>query len=346
MANLLVCRNRFWMLILLASLIGPVSSANADVFTPQERAKMALLASAVERMFTTDKAAMEPELHRMIAQDWKKIGYIRGTDAPLLTRAVKGNTAGERVFYGILAQSKTDTSHYIVLLKGTETLKEWAEDFEARPTTFYDAWDLPHGKVPEGFSNVYYSLKYYEKGKYPLPAAAGIANAIGRTGRVDIVAHSLGVALATYLTLDLKMHPDLSNVTVKMLGFASPRPGNQAFCDFFDTRLSHNDYEILNYKNDLITKVPPIFEPLSNTIPLRNINDDPPGLVSRVTMMTPPWWNLVAKVTAKECSHHATSYAKMCDEHVDCSLLHPREIDLLTKCGLDEPSAPPAILQH
>jgi predicted lipase len=52
---------------------------------------------------------------------------------------------------------------------------------------------------------------------------------------VTVVGHSLGSALALLDGLFLRLH--LPGVTVKVIGYAMPRVGNQAFADFVDNQL-------------------------------------------------------------------------------------------------------------
>src|SRR5208282_200633 len=66
-------------------------------------------------------------------------------------------------------------------------------------------------------------------GAPPGALAPAIADAAGAAGTATVVRHSLGAALATYLTLDLARGGLSGRVSACL--FASPHTGNQAFID-------------------------------------------------------------------------------------------------------------------
>src|SRR6202034_4599795 len=76
---------------------------------------------------------------------------------------------------------------------------------------------------------------------------------VGRFDRagVTIVGHSLGAALATYLTLDLTRAGLRARVSACL--FASPRTGNQPFVTLFDQTIA--DYRLFNYMLDIVPRV-------------------------------------------------------------------------------------------
>ena len=78
----------------------------------------------------------------------------------------------------------------------------------------------------------------------------GIASTVG-VGTVTITRHSLGSALATYLTLDVAVK--LGDRVTAWL-FASPRTGDGAWAKPFDSKVT--SYELYNYILDLVTHVP------------------------------------------------------------------------------------------
>ena len=75
----------------------------------------------------------------------------------------------------------------------------------------------------------------------------------GAAGPVTVVGHSLGSALATYLTLDLARAGLSARVSACL--FASPHPGDQAFVALFDQTIA--DYRLFNYILDIVPRVPP-----------------------------------------------------------------------------------------
>jgi triacylglycerol lipase len=107
--------------------------------------------------------------------------------------------------------------------------------------------------VEQGFWNLYASMQLISPTGAALGALApAITNAAGSTGMVTVVGHSLGAALATYLTLDLArggLGPRISACL-----FASPHTGNQAFVTLFDHTIA--DYRLFNYILDIVPRVP------------------------------------------------------------------------------------------
>lgn len=121
-------------------------------------------------------------------------------------------------------------------------------------------------------------------------AAGGIATIVG-TGSVTITGHSLGSALATYLTLDVAVKPG-SRVTACL--FASPRTGNAAWAAFFDTKVT--SYQLYNYILDVVTHVPTLgYATLSKTI-----------------LLEPKTANAHVRLDVF-CNHHVICYCAMID---------------------------------
>ena len=83
--------------------------------------------------------------------------------------------------------------------------------------------------------------------------APGVVALAGAVGPVTAVGHSLGSALATYLTLDLARAGLGTRVSACL--FASPHPGDQAFVTLFDETIA--DYRLFNYILDIVPRVPP-----------------------------------------------------------------------------------------
>jgi triacylglycerol lipase len=132
-------------------------------------------------------------------------------------------------------------------------------------------------------------------------AAEGIAEAVGGA-KVMVVGHSLGAALATYLTYDLA-RPDIGKLAGDVSGwfFAPPRPANQAFADRFAVVVS--TYFVVNWGRDLVPTVPP-----PPFVPLSNVNNNVLILTSTDTVRQPK--------DTPTCNHHAICYAQMLDPHL------------------------------
>ena len=214
-------------------------------------AQMALLVMYAEDTFdalgTAGQGNLRPPLDARVAAGWKLVGYFSGRDALLDTQHVG---LGDQVFYGFLAQSRGDATQFIAVVRGTAGLLEWLEDGEFVP--------MPHplaGTVESGFYSIYSSMQYTGADGVAKNLAAGIAAAVGNND-VTVIGHSLGSTLATYLTLDLAVGQKLGSGLSACL-FASPRPGDSAFAEYFDRHVSA--YKVFNYSLDLVPQVPKFF---------------------------------------------------------------------------------------
>ncbi len=123
--------------------------------------------------------------------------------------------------------------------------------------------------------------------------APAIADAAGPSGTVTFVGHSLGAALATYLTLDLA-RGDLGPRASACL-LASPHTGDQAFVTLFNQTIA--DYRLFNYILDLVPRVPLGlgYMPLPRRTLLR------PGTAEAHIRVNIP------------CNHHVICYCAMLD---------------------------------
>ncbi len=171
---------------------------------------------------------------------WKIVGYITGTDC--IFRAGRTAVLCSSVCYGYVA---TDGSMFVAVIRGTEGILEWIEDGQFLA--------VPHpvaGRVESGFFGVYSSLKYQPVGGGPVAVSLGIAHEVDQ-GELIVLGHSLGSALATYLTFDLA-----ASLGDRVQGcfFASPRTGNADFAKAFDARV--NTYQVWNYELDVVPRIP------------------------------------------------------------------------------------------
>jgi len=214
-------------------------------------AQMALLVMYAEDTFdelgTAGQGNLRPPLDPRVAAGWKLVGYIAGRDALLDTQRIG---LGDAVFYGYLAQSLGDATQFIAVVRGTDGLLEWLEDGEFVPMPFPQG-----GTVESGFYSVFTSLQYLPLSGPASNVADGIAAAVGDND-VTVIGHSLGSAVATYLTLDLAVRKQLGSSLSAAL-FASPRPGDQAFAEYFDQHVG--SYKVFNYSPDLVPQVPKFF---------------------------------------------------------------------------------------
>ncbi|PIL27078.1 hypothetical protein GSI_10217 [Ganoderma sinense ZZ0214-1] len=91
------------------------------------------------------------------------------------------------------------------------------------------------------------------------------------TKKVTVVGHSMGAAVALLDAIYLSLHLS-SDVTVRYIGYSSPRVGNQAFADYVDTR--GMSVTRINNKQDPIPVLPPMtffgYRHVSGEIHIRN----------------------------------------------------------------------------
>ncbi|PIL24850.1 hypothetical protein GSI_12736 [Ganoderma sinense ZZ0214-1] len=107
----------------------------------------------------------------------------------------------------------------------------------------------PSVKVHEGFAGTH--------GRSAPGVIAAVQQALSMypTKNVTAVGHSLGAAIALLDAVYLPLHLP-SDVTVRYRGYASPRVGNQAFADYFDS-LGMSATRV-NNKEDPVPVLPPI----------------------------------------------------------------------------------------
>jgi hypothetical protein len=207
-----------------------------------------LLAMYAEDMYVDGSLipAAEP---RIAAAGWDIVGYITGQDvlipSPDASRQRLSVNHAQRVFYGFLAKSKSDPTSFVAVVRGTDGLVEWLIDAEFLL--------VPHPSVPgvqieQGFWSIYQTMSLTVGATTFQNAAEGIAQTVG-ANTLTVVGHSLGSALATYLTDDLARFP---GITLSACLFASPRTGDASWAARFQARR----YQLFNYILDLVTHVP------------------------------------------------------------------------------------------
>src|SRR5471032_838118 len=164
----------------------------------KDNVAMGLMVMFVADMYTTFPGQITPPIDGRLSAGWKVLGYITATDAVLRIGGQLGK--GAEVFYGVLARSLADPTQHVVAVRGTAGIVEWIEDAE------FVSIGNPGGpgSVESGFWDIYASMLLKTSAvDVGVSAKAGIAAAVGLTGTVTVVGHSLGSALATYLAFDL-----------------------------------------------------------------------------------------------------------------------------------------------
>jgi hypothetical protein len=228
-------------------------------FTNTKAATYGLLAMHAMDMYRARPGSPTPEpAAGLAAAGWTVVAYLIGTDT-VLPRGVRGplqRAAGTTVCYGFAARNAA--GDLAVAIRGTDGFVEWIEDAEFTQIRYAPAIELPPAGPPitveAGFWGVYGSLRLVDPNGAALGILAPALTAMaGATGPLTIVGHSLGSALATYLTLDLARAGLGARVSACL--FASPHPGNQGFAAMFDQTVA--DYRLFNYILDIVPRVPP-----------------------------------------------------------------------------------------
>lgn len=227
-------------------------------------ARLAVLVLAAEDMYSAQgPAAVEPVLDPRISAEWALRGYIVGTDA--IIRMLNSLALGEqRVFYGLLLQSKSDSTRFAVVIRGTSGAVEWSEDFLGSPKMSR----FP-GRVEAGFEGIYDSFAYRPPGASEIPMIGAIATIVG-SGTLVVAGHSLGSALATCLAYEMS---SALPGRVSLRVWASPHPGNTEFVGAVATAVP--DHIHLRNPNDIVPKVPVAlgYEHLPNTVSIGPTTD-------------------------------------------------------------------------
>jgi len=192
---------------------------------------------------------------------------------------------GDVVSFGFLAVS--DAKELVAAIRGTDTLWEWLHDasFLMVPCPIAGA----SGFTEDGFTDVYRSLRIGQGNSTP-SAKDSIKNYLdsGAAASVTVCGHSLGGALATFLTLDVALNTSCR--TPSTYTYASPRTGGPIFAATYNAAIAAS-YRIAN-RQDLVPALPPILP-----LPYEHVNTGYP-------LNPPP--NMVNPTIA--CMHHLTTY--------------------------------------
>jgi triacylglycerol lipase len=277
-------------------------------------AQMGLLVMRAEDMFNLlnnaqQQEKLDPQLDSALTAAYDLRGYIIGNDAiaelnPATARR-RLRVSDNIVFYGFVARSRANPHQSVAVVRGTGSLLEWIKDAEFAPVPH----PLSGGQVEQGFDSIYRTMRYraYAGGEFTgewKPIAQGIAEEIP-DGKVTVVGHSLGSALATYLALELVVSQKMADRATTCM-FASPRPGDTPFVDFFDQHLAN--YTLYNYSRDAVPMVPLLFGYSSLPRAIK-ITPDTAQADIRYDPLLPIDINNLA------CQHHVVCYAAMLDYH-------------------------------
>jgi hypothetical protein len=167
---------------------------------------------------------------------------------------------GDVISFGFVAVS--DARELVVVLRGTDTILEWLHDgsYLMVPSPVVGSYGL----TEDGFTAVYRSLRSgVATGTL---SAKDLINSYldkGTGTSVTVCGHGLGGALATLLTLDVKLNTSCDAPTVYT--YASPRTGDHRFAGYYNAAVA-SSYRITN-RQDLIPKLP-----LSLPLPYQHVN--------------------------------------------------------------------------
>ena len=221
-------------------------------------ARLAVLVLAAEDIYSAQgPRATEPAIDPRITAEWTLRGYIVGTDAIL--RAFGKLAFGEqRVYYGLVLESRLTPGSFAAVVRGTAGAVEWGEDFEGVPTI---VGRFP-GRVEAGFSAIYDSFAYRAPGASETPLISTLSAIVGG-GTLIVAGHSLGSALATYLAYDAALALP-GRVSLRV--FASPRTGNAELVGAVAAAVP--DHRHWRNPNDIVPRVPIAlgYEHLPNTV--------------------------------------------------------------------------------
>jgi pimeloyl-ACP methyl ester carboxylesterase len=253
------------------------------------------------------------------ADGWEIIAHLAAQDVIFHPRTQMSLSADD-VFYGFLARSKANENSYVAAIRGTDGLIEWIEDGEF----VWKSNPLGDGNVEQGFWGIYDSMSLVgtDGAVLAASAAAGIAKMIGATGTVRVIGHSLGSALATYLSLALAQQ---IGDHVSALLFASPRPGDPKFADLYARTV--RTYTLYNYALDIVPHVP--FPPQYATLPNARVIDP---AAAQVRVRVDPG-----------CDHHLICYCAMLDGTIPYQHLPTTDDQRCAACILGAKTSGPTI---
>jgi hypothetical protein len=157
---------------------------------------------------------------------------------------------GDVVTFGFLAVSAT--GELVASIRGTDSILEWLDDanFLMVPSPIAGS----QGATEDGFTAVYKSLR-----SGPASGTQSARDSIqgylasGAASTVTVCGHSLGGALATFLTLDVGLNTSCRTPTAYT--YASPRTGDHTFAGAYNAAIA-SSYRIENRK-DVVPKLPP-----------------------------------------------------------------------------------------
>lgn len=154
----------------------------------------------------------------------------------------------DKEFIGFVAQSSIEPNRYAIIFRGSETLLDFADDFEF---SLVDFELIPNeGKVEYGFKTYYESLTFTNPKDGSSMTLNEYVETLPKDASFVIAGHSLGGSLATLHSFVLAK----KGFSVETYTFASPMVGDQSFIKAYNS-LIPNSYRIVN-KPDVVPHLP------------------------------------------------------------------------------------------
>jgi len=320
----------------------------------------AQFAMYAEDMYTHNSA--DPQGDTRFSPEWGFVDWLRTTVAADVVGDIEHWLLGlnDTTYFGALFRHQQKPDQYLVTIRGTESGPEWAQNAVAAPDVLHgmtlalinqltekggSARAHPDGGfVPAGFYGIYEAMTLGAAATASPPAAAtGITQKISslqlanrRTpgdACVTVVGHSLGAAVASYLSYDLAKNSGFAQVNAYLL--ATPHPGDKTYAENF-TSTGVNCVSVA-YERDLVPTVPPppLYVPLAETVIIR-VNGSPVAQNE-----------ITANATIGDSiggNHHVICYAAMLSssisKNIACYALDKSCVDCI-----QSPSAQPQLLQ-
>jgi hypothetical protein len=229
-----------------------------------------LLIEAVYSMYYAQPTNPTPPTQADFPNGLRLLAWVQMNDFTLVETSPQ--------FYGVIAQSVTDSTKFVLALRGTESPIEWFDNFTSIIKVPFKVSGC--GSVSYGFSRIYDTMEIIDATSQAAGAAARVTGSLRAAGSfsqqtaalvrrhapaqprgveatprftsIDVTAHSLGGALATLYVLDNAKEDRVPNQV--LYTFASPMVGDAAFAEAFDA-LGLTSWRIVN-EPDLVPKVP------------------------------------------------------------------------------------------
>ncbi len=241
--------------------------------------QIGLFVREAERADTSDKLPFDSP------PGYEIVMPFYGNDLATDVKRDRGIVPTDYLPFGFIARSVGAGTDFVVAIRGTASIWEWAQDAQFRKVQF--PYAVGAGDTEDGFTDVYSSLRAEPNNAGPRLADTLrdlLAGNVGYT--LTISGHSLGGSLATLAALDVVASGVHNNPDVYT--FASPYVGDGLFANTYD-RLVTRTWRIAN-QMDIVTHLPP-------------------SLLGYTHVQQPVVVNSAGKVNPTvPCLHHLTTY--------------------------------------